>query len=225
MSVRTGIFVSLLLPILVRTIPNPIGVMWVARHGDRSMPQDVLKRALAMSNAIAFLQLLLLGVVLWMLGGRATLEGAVRSQQSYWWTATLGVIVGSGWVMLYAFILALVVPSKMHFGRNRFVQQSLTFSMALAVCSPPVEEFWRAFCLISLAPLGNAAALVMSALAFGFAHSASLGRAVSMVAFGLYLGGIFLLTQSLLTLVVAHEVVNVGTLWLVRATYARARET
>ena len=94
------------------------------------------------------------------------------------------------------------------------MKQFLDNSYLFGGNAPFVEELWRSFCLEALVGQGQAMAVVVTAIACGWGHAQSRGRAISALLFGICAAVLFLWTQSLWATVPAHLIVNVGTLGL-----------
>jgi len=212
------------LPVLFQAVPNPIGVRWFIKHGSTPMPPELLRKAIAVSNATAFLEVLVLGGISWLLLSRlAAADRSPPSVDARWiWYGALGLIAGCVWLGIYAYLIFRVRLTKNQLRGHQFVHQPLQLSVPLGLSAAVVEEIWRACCLIGLAPLGNVAAIAITSVAFGLAHAQRLGRAVSMTLFGLYLALLYLKAQSLLPPIAAHLTVNLGTIFLVRSAFHRA---
>jgi len=226
MSSTSGlfVFVVLLLPLIGRGIPNPVGLRWLILHGDRPMPTDVEKRAQQIGLYIPLLQVTLMAGASWLLLGRIIQRTRLIGLIADGWRSMIlyGAIAGGCWLVINGGLLFILRRDTVRLGRNAFVQQPVAFSVALSLCAALAEEMWRCACLIALAAMGSGISVVLTAVIFGLGHRGGPGRLVSMTFLGLYLGSIFVTTLSLLAIVTSHAVVNIGTLWMVRITYRRA---
>jgi membrane protease YdiL (CAAX protease family) len=214
----------LLVPVLFQAVPNPVAVCWVAKHGSRPMPPELERKAVAVSTAIPFLEVIVLGAISWALLTR--LEAGDRSLEAgngQWIRyGALGLVAGGAWLSFYNYLIGRFRLTKNQLRGHRFVQQPVPLSMALGIGAAIVEEIWRAACLTGLARWGTTAAVAITSLVFGLAHAQRLGRVVSTTLFGVYLAMLYLNTQSLLPSIAAHVTVNLGTMLLVRSAYHRA---
>jgi membrane protease YdiL (CAAX protease family) len=226
MSLLAGYAVAAFLPLLYQSIPNPIGLHWYVTHRGAPMPTSLERKAFTVSSMIPVFQLLALGGLLWILLRRAGASASALGWQLENWRAMtlLGILAGCGWVALMALmVFALLAPSKDRFAQHKFIQRPPAYWIPVSLTAALVEEVWRAFCLISLGPMGQVHAMGVTAVAFGLAHAQSLGRAVSTTACALWLGMLFLWTGSLVAPIVAHAIVNLGTMGLVRFIHSRDR--
>lgn len=222
-SPRIGYVVTFLLPLLYQSLPNPIGLRWYWRHGDAPMPPELERRAVMASTIIPVFQLVALVAVLWFVLSRHSLRDALRwDPERSGWMALSGAVAGCGWLMIYAAIFARVRPSKHMLARHQFMQRSPAFWIPVSMTAAVFEEIWRAVCLTGLSSVGRVHAIALTSVAFGLAHAQPLGRAVSAAACAVYLGVLFFWTRSVMAPIVAHAVINLGTILLVRIAHHRA---
>jgi hypothetical protein len=224
MSLLAGYAVAAFLPLLYQSIPNPIWLHWYVTHGDAPMPPSLERKAFTVSDVIAVFQLLALGGLLWIVLRRAGASPSALGWHLENWRAMtlLGIFVGCGWVALMALmLLALTAPSRDRFAESKFIKGSPAYWIPVSVTAVLVEEVWRAFCLISLGPMGQAHALGVTAVACGLAYAPRPGRVASATACALWLGMLFLWTGSLVAPIVARAVVILCTMALVRFIYSR----
>jgi hypothetical protein len=224
MSPVAGFATALLLPLIYQGVPNPIAVKWYWDHANAPMPPHMERKAFVVGTFVPVFQVLALGSLVWIIALRtgASLELLGWDLRGWLTTTAIGTIVGSGWLTLYVAILARGVLSRNQLAQHQFMQRSLAYWLPQSLAAAIVEEFWRALCLTSLCGVGSVPAIGITAVAFGLGHAESVGRTLSSTLFAVYVGAIFLWTNSLVATVVAHAVVNLGTLSLVRFAHSRA---
>jgi membrane protease YdiL (CAAX protease family) len=180
-------------------------------------------KAIALGNAIPFIAQILMASILWLLIRHSGIRLATLGLSSEEWEKAVlkGVGAGLAWLGIYVWLLLRFRPGKEVIARHKLLQRSAAFWIPLSLTSAVIEEVWRGFCLVALAGHGDVEAVAITAIACGFAHARPRGRAVSATVFGLYMAWLFLSTRSLLAMVPAHAIVNIGTLYLIRLSHSQ----
>lgn len=224
-----GVVAAALLPIIYLPVSNPVAVHWQVTKGNAPMTPEVYARAELIGNTIPFVQelLLVVGVLcLSSIWGPPTHKTGWNMDQ---WARmlTVGILVGLGWLTVYALILLLVRPTKSHLRQHRFLSRSALYWLCLNTGAAFAEELWRGYCLTVLNAShagGPVGALLVSSIAFGLAHSRSLWRIGTVFIFAIVVGLLFLWGRSQWVTVGAHLTVNIGTIFLVRWSYGFVKD-
>jgi membrane protease YdiL (CAAX protease family) len=217
-----------LLPIVYLPVSNPVAIHWQVTNGNAPMTPEVYARAELVGNTIPFVRELLLVVGVLCLTG----IWGPPIHQTGWnvdhWARRLavGILVGLGWLTVYALILWVVRPAKSQLRKHRFLSRSALYWLCLNTGAAFAEELWRGYCLTVLQAshaVGPVGALLASSVAFGLAHSRSLWRIGTTFLFAIVLGLLFLWGRSQWATVGAHLTVNIGTFFLVRWSHRVAK--
>ena len=185
------------------------------------MPLHLYRRALRVSEFIPVTNLVIVGAVLWLAVRMEKVslpppEGDLRTALRM---AAVGLGAAAIWLLLCVAIYATARPRSTHFATSRLVQKSFMFWVPMSLAAAVVEELWRAVCLYTLSGLGRARSVAITSLAFGLAHADSPGHVASTMLIAAWLGVIFLSTQSLVAIVIAHVAINIGMVVLARSWY------
>jgi membrane protease YdiL (CAAX protease family) len=224
MSLIYGYLAVLLLPLLYVGIPNPVEIQWYWRHGTVLMPSDMERRAVRVGAVMTYAALIaLLGFTsLLIKRSRTGLRSYGVTAEAWHIAIGGGCLAGSLWLCIYILLLFFTRPTHDQLVRHALRQESSGFWIVSGLLAAFVEEFWRAFCLVTIAPQGISAAVLVTSAACGVAHGPRRGRMASAALFAVFEAWLFFTTDSIWTTISAHVTVNVGTIVLIHAYSGRA---
>jgi hypothetical protein len=133
-----------------------------------------------------------------------------------WQNVMYGLWAGVGWLVLFALLLQTVSSARVMFAARWELRIGWFYWSTLTLLAAPIEEIWRATCLLGFEAIGTYQAVAATTLAFAVGHATPSSRVVSAALFSIYESWLFLKTESVVTTVTAHIVVNIGLFAMMR---------
>jgi membrane protease YdiL (CAAX protease family) len=207
------------LPVVFTQFPNPVGVWWFHKMKGRApMPAGLLARARQAGRYSLFaMEALVFCVVLFLSRWQGIRPEQIGLHLLQWRrNLALGCAAGLPWVAI-GVVTTYVIPGvRQWLGRNYYQEGNLTFWISIFLLGAFVEEFWRAFCLLTLTKTGYSALVstALTAVAFAAAHIPKrVGRVVGSGVFGAVAALLYLWTGSLVAPYAAHLTANFSALY------------
>jgi membrane protease YdiL (CAAX protease family) len=223
--------------------PEPVGIGWaikLAKLGAplRPLPPDLRERSERNYNYLLYLTYALVCSCLCFLMLRYSVPSETVGLHLNKWGRSLGLGAAVaaayvGWLRLAGTVTAMLARRTAAAGQkpppyrgpDYLTRGSAWFWILTDVVGCFVEEFWRAFCLVSLEDIhhGTASAVVATSLAFALAHyrggqSAALefGWLLGHATFGLVFAVVFLWSGSIVPTYTGHLLTNFVALYRAR---------
>jgi len=234
-----GAYIALaILPLTALLSTEPIGASWGYKHARRGimpvppLPPELRERSERNLRYIGFLEVGVQCLLVYFLARKYSVPAADIGLQLRRWPilAALGAAVG----LMYLVYLKLMRAGGSRLARKEvayYTPDYLTHGSTLHwvisnIASCFSEEFWRAFCLVSLYQVHHGAmfAVVASSLAFALYHFQMAGHGVlyefgrlsSYIIFGVLFAALFLVTHSIVPTYSGHLLVNLVALYRAR---------
>jgi membrane protease YdiL (CAAX protease family) len=223
-------------PILALLTPEPVQLRWGIKHAKLKVPLPPLPPELRERSEqndrryLRFLQIGLLCTCIYLLMRRYSVPATTVGLHLQGWPSFILVRVAAG--LTYLTYLAFLSRVPRWLGAGPAPDRPLDY---LSRGSPVLwvvlflvgcfgEEYWRAFCLVSLEQRGHGAAFAVLAtsVAFGLAHygarqsTVEVGRMFGHATFGALLAVVFLWSGSIVPNYTGHLLVNLVALYRAR---------
>ncbi len=223
---------------------EPVAASWGYKHGRLKIPVPPLppqlkERSERNYRYLLFLQYGLLCTCIYFLMRRYSVPTATVGLHLQHWLRFFGLGVAAG-VSYLIYMTAVRWGSRRLFGRATpsgppewLSRGSASLWVLSDIVSCFVEEYWRAFCLLSLVGIGHGHlfAVVATSVAFSLAHyragptAFEFGRLSSQAIFGVLFALLFLWCRSIVPTFTGHLVVNLIALYRARAQLRRKLRT
>jgi membrane protease YdiL (CAAX protease family) len=216
-------------PLATWLAPNPTRFSWGFRHGLEPMPVEVRDKAESTDRywyfivdaiTIAFV------IALMLRNGIPAARVGVRLAQ---WKNNVVVGVAAGIVsVLFQSLLTRFFPNAVSGSTvDHYRRRSVTLWVFVFVSGAFAEEFWIAFCLVTLRAAGHSAVIsvVATAVVFGAVHFTYRFGAIAVAIKGAASALLFLLCGSLIPMFLVHFIGNLGSLYWLRAAQPSAPPT
>lgn len=208
-------------PLATLLASNPIRFSWGFRHGSQPMPPDVRDKAenvdSCMSLLGAALTIACTAILMTMHSDDASRVGL--SLEKWRSSVAIGTAAGVLLVLFQALLLRLfpiVAPNNVN---DYLRRRSLVSSLFVFSVGAVAEEFWIAFCIVSMKSTGHswATSITVTVVIFALVHfEYRLWGAFAVALKEVISALLFILFGSLIPMVLFHFIGNLGALYWVR---------
>lgn len=215
------------LPVAYLLALNPVRFSWGLHHGFESMPVAVRDKAESVDRYFYFVMYALTAGFIVGLMLRSDVRAArVGLRLEHWGSnVAIGIAAGALLVLMQGLVDRLLPKSRQPKTTDRFQRGSVGLWVLVFLVAAFAEEFWIAFCLVSMTAIGHSGTIsvTVTAVVFGIVHLAyRVSGALSVAARGVISALLFLWLGSLIPMVLFHFMGDLGSLyWLRRSAGAR----
>jgi Type II CAAX prenyl endopeptidase Rce1-like len=214
-------YVSLaVFPLLVFFPFNIVAFSWGFRHGTQPMPAELASRSKIIDQYVReFSDALLLLVVTSLAIQHSVPFSRIGLRLTGWqWNLAIGLGASVLQIALEGLAWRFFPPGEGFLGDKRLIEGSASqwaFSNLLSVLA---EEFWIAFCVITLRQTGHSilTSVALTASVFAATHFQYRLGAIATGLYGAIFASLFLWRGSLLPSYLMHYIGNVGALFWAR---------
>lgn len=202
---------------------NPVKFSWGLHHGFEPMPIAMREKAESVDRYFYFVMYALtIGFVLGLMFHSRVRAARVGFRVERWGSdVAIGIGVGASLILMQGLMDRLLPKGGHPKTTDRFQRGSVELWVLVFLVAAFAEEFWIAFCLVSLTATGHSKtiSIAVTAVAFGIVHLAyRASGALSVAARGVISALLFLWLGSLIPMVLFHFMGDLGNLfWLRRA--------
>lgn len=202
---------------------NPVRFFWGLHHGFETMPVQVRDKAESVDRYLYFVLYALTAVFIVGLMLRNGIPAAhVGLRLDHWGRdVAIGVAAGVLLVLLQSLIDGFLPKGAQPKTTDRFQRRSAGLWMLVFFAAAFAEEFWIAFCLVSMMATGHSRTISVTVMAvvFGAVHLAyRLSGALSVAVRGVISALLFIWLGSLIPMVLFHLMGDLGNLYWLRRT-------
>lgn len=220
MSILTPYIALAIFPLIATQFPNPVALYWVATKGSAPMPPDVADKVqrVAPYTLIPIHGLVATLVLVMMWGHSVPFTRVGLRVEHLPIHLGVGCALGLAWVGLQGIYWHLVPAFRASLATHCSQKGSALFWVLVYIVGAFSEEFWRAFCLVTLTSTGHSVSwsVILTAIAFGVGHIRLRLGALSTAILGVCLALLFVWLGCLVPTYSAHLIANVGGLFWVR---------
>lgn len=208
-------------PVITFLFPNPVEIWWLFKaKGPKPIPPEVMKLHMGIGLRLQGMatNAVIVGLVLLLMKRYSIRAGAVGLSFDHW---EMDILIGCA-------IAACNIAYKLWLARKSRAAARARISAHMSQASEPllfwvlalilwafVEEFWRGFCLSAFKSSGYpmVIAIVLTSLAFGFAHfGLPPGGVAAKASMGAVLALLFVWRWSLIPAYLVHLISNLDSL-------------
>ncbi len=200
---------------------NPVRFLWGLHHGFEPMPVAVRDKAESLDRYFYFVMYALTAGFVAGLMLRSDVRAArVGLRVEHWRSnVAIGIAASALLVLMQGLMDRLLPKGGQPKTTDRFQRRSVGLWVLLFLIAAFVEEFWIAFCLVSMTATGHSGTISVTATAvvFGVVHLAyRLSGALSVTVRGVISALLFLWLGSLIPMVLFHFMGDLGNLYWLR---------
>ncbi len=202
---------------------NPVRFSWGLHHGFEPMPVAVRDKAESVDRYFDFVtDALTAGFVVILMLWSGVGPAAVGLRTEHWGSnVAIGVTAGALLILIQILLVRRYPNMEPLPTTDRYQRRSVGLWVVVFLVGSSVEEFWIAFCLVSMAATGHSAFIAITATAavFGVQHlEYRLPAALAVALKGAVSALLFLWQGSLIPMILYHFIGNLGTLYWLRRT-------
>lgn len=202
---------------------NPMRFFWGLRHGFEPMPVGMRDKAESVDRYFYFVvYAVAAGFVVGLMSRSGVRAAAVGLRMNHWGSNVAVGIAAGTLLILIQILLARRFPNLGPLPTtDRFQRRSVGLWVMVFLSASLAEEFWIAFCLVSMTATGHSEFISVTATAavFGVQHLAyRLPAMLTVAARGIFTALLFLWLGSLIPMVLFHFIGNLGNLYWLRRT-------
>jgi membrane protease YdiL (CAAX protease family) len=209
------------LPLAYLLAFNPVRFSWGLHHGFEPMPVEVRDKAESVDRYFYFVMYALTsGFIVGLMLGSGVHVAQVGLRLEHWGSnVAIGIAVGTLLVLLQGLMDRFLPKGAQPKTTDRFQRRSVGLWVLVSFVAAFAEEFWIAFCLVSMRATGHSEAMSVAVMAvvFGAVHLAyRFYGALSVAVRGVISALLFMWLGSLIPMVLFHFIGDLGNLYWLR---------